>query len=98
MPLLPSLAPLWSTGLALHHACFGVLDWPCTAQVQKPVLIEIEASKPYRDPSKSIRLSKLYPGQKISLFRRTDACFVKDLEFSIDFLGIWTCQPPGHRR
>ena len=24
------LAPLWSTGLALHHACFGVLDWPCT--------------------------------------------------------------------
>ena len=31
--------------------------------------------------------------QKISIFRWTDACFVKDFEFSIDFLAFW----PGCR-
>ena len=76
--------------MALHRPVFGSLEWPCT----DPWFDQNWGSGTIPEPLQiDSPLETIPKGQKISFCRRTDACFVKDFEKSIDFLGFW----PGCR-
>ena len=77
----PGPTRFWVTGVALHRPG------------PKPVFLKTGLPNNIGTPPNRFAVRYHTQRAKISLFRRTDARFVKDFEFSINFSGFW----PGCR-